>query len=341
MAATMQRVALILLLFILLMNGRHSGNSPPTTFDSLSVTARALPLDEAGDPASFGPLRLTGAWQISSTHRAFGGLSSLTVGDDGALIALNDSGELFGFRVTGPEGKGFVEPLPRSPAEQDWPSWKWDSESMQRDPVSGKVWVGFELLQRICRYAPGFARLEGCVSPPELRAWPPTGSIESLVRLGDGRFLAISEMGMSDMPGMSGAHDVLLWQGYPVDPATPAPVHLGYRPPTGYRPTDAVWIGGDKLLVLNRRLTLADFFTAQLALVTLPKLGQGAVLQSKVIATFVPPGLADNFEALALSHEKGRTILWVASDDNHLFLQRTLLLRFALPDGWANSRPAP
>jgi len=337
----MQRVAVILLLFILLMNGRHNSDKLPAPFDSLSVKVRPIPIEDAGAPESFGPLRLTGAWQLSSPHRAFGGLSSMTVGDDDALIALNDTGELFGFRVTAPEGQGFVEPLPRPGLEKDWPGWKWDSESMQRDPVSGRIWVGFELLQRICRYAPDFKRREGCVTPQEMQSWPVTGSIESLVRFGDGRFMAIAEMGMATTKGMSGAHDVLLWQGDPVDPATPPPVHLGYRPPTGYRPTDAVWLGGDKLLVLNRRLTLAEGFTARLSLVTLPRLESGAMLTSKVIATFAPPGLADNFEALALSHENGRPILWVGSDDNHLFLQRALLLRFALPLDWVSEMPAP
>ncbi|BAK68066.1 hypothetical protein SLG_33910 [Sphingobium sp. SYK-6] len=333
----MQRVALILMLFILLMNGRHGSDMPPATFDSLVVQARAIPLEKAGDAAAFGPLTLTGAWQLTSPHKAFGGISSLLVDDDGAMIGLSDTGELFGFRVSGAEGKGFIEPLPRIAAEQHWPGWRWDSESMQRDPVSGRIWVGFEGLQRICRYAPDFRALEGCVEPPEMADWPVTGSIESLVRFGDGRFLAIAEMAI----GPAGAHDVLLWQGDPVDPATPPPVHLGYRPPTGYRPTDALWLGGDRLLVLNRRLTLADGFTARLSLVTLPPLAEGAILTGKPIATFAPPGLADNFEALALSRQNGQPVLWVASDDNHLFLQRSLLMRFALPAGWVSDAPAP
>lgn len=337
MPAPMKRVALILLLFVLLMNGRHSGNQPPATFDSLSVRARALSAAEVGDQASYGPLRLTGAWQLTGSHPAFGGFSSLEVSDDGALVALNDTGELFGFRVAGERGQGFVKPLPRVGIEQGWPSWKWDSESMQRDPATGRSWVGFEFLQRICRYAPDFKALEGCVEPSAVRNWPLTGGMESLVRFGDGRFMAISEMGTTK----NGAHDVVLWQGDPVDPATPPPVHLGYRPPTGYRPTDALWLGGDKLLILNRRLTLADGFTARLVLVTLPKLEAGAVFSGTIVATFAPPGLADNFEALALSRVMGQPTLWVASDDNHFFLQRSLLLRFALPADWVSDRPAP
>jgi len=332
----MLRIALILALFILLLNGPHIGTAPPAASGSIRVSGRMLSPVPAAEQARFGPLRLIDAWQFTSPHRAFGGFSSMVADDDGGLIALNDSGELFGLRIAR-DGRGIVRPLPRSRAEQDWPKWRWDSESMTRDPVSGRLWVGFEHLQRICRYAPDFARLEGCVSPPEIQRWPLTGSIESLVRFGDGRFMAIAEMARR----ADGMHDVLLWQGDPVDAGTPPPVHLGYRPPSGYRPTDALWLGGDKLLVLNRRLTLAEGFTATLALVRLPALEAGAQLRGEVVATFAPPGLADNFEALALSREQGRPILWLASDDNHLFLQRTLLLRFALPRDWVSKRPAP
>jgi hypothetical protein len=37
-------------------------------------------------------------------------------------------------------------------------------------------------------------------------------------------------------------------------------------------------------------------------------------------------------EALSVDSENGRTILWIASDDNFNPLQRTLLLKFALAD---------
>jgi len=338
MAAAMQRIALILMLFILLMNGRHTIDKPPVPFDNLTVQVRAIPPEDAGPAASYGSLRMTGAWQLTSANKAFGGLSSMFVRDDGSIVALNDTGELFGFRVEGRQGQGFVKPLPRRPDQMDWPSWRWDSESMARDPVSGRVWVGFELQQVICRYSDDFSKRDGCYSPPETWDWPLTGSLESLVRFPDGRFLAISEMA----PGPHGGHDVLLFPGDPGVWPGSRPVHLGYVPPTGYRPTDAVWLGGDRLLVLNRRLTLAEGFTAKLVLVRMPRLEEGAMLRGAVIATFAPPALADNFEALAVSRDAdGRPQLWVASDDNHLFLERSLLLRFALPQDWVSDRPAP
>ncbi len=88
-------------------------------------------------------------------------------------------------------------------------------------------------------------------------------------------------------------------------------------------------------------MTVADWFTARLTLVRMPRLRAGAVLRGEVIASFERPGPIDNLEGLALSHEQGLPILWIASDDNHLILQRTLLFKFALPRDWVSDAPAP
>ncbi len=325
----MRRIFMILFLAMLLLPARHSDKRPLPAAASLSVRARPVVLD-SNHPArrDVGALTLLGAWELTSDHEMFGGISSLHVADDGGIVALSDSGLMFGFDIDGRSGRRpFAAPLPTIAAERNWPIWKWDSESLQYDPQSGDYWVGFELIQRICRYAPAFARLESCASPAALRGWPDTGSIEALARLPEGRFIAISEMGY----GPFGGHDVLLFDGDPAEATTWPPRHMAYIPPQGFKPTDAAWLGGNRLLVLNRRVTPYDGFTAALALVEMPALGEGAVLRAREIARFAPPLLADNFEALALSRENGRTIVWIASDDNHMVFQRSLLLKLALP----------
>jgi len=335
MPSAMRRIAAILFLYVLLINAPAARPDTPLPPTPLRVTAQPLPLPPQA-ARSYGPLRLTGLWRLTGDHKAFGGISALLVEEDGRFLALADSGETTHFSLTG--GPARIAALPRTPATGTEPRWKQDSESMARDPHSGRIWVGFERVQRICRYAPGLTRAEACVEPPALARWPEEGSLESLVRLGDGRFLAISER--ASAPG--GGFDVLLWAGDPVDVATPPPVHLIYRGPPGYRPTDALWLGGDRLLVLERRLTLAEGFTARLALVRMPPLRAGAVLVGEPIADFRRPGPVDNLEALALGRDAaGKPLLYIASDDNRLFLQRTLLFRFALPEDWVRDAPAP
>lgn len=330
MHRAMRRILIVLLLAILLLPAPHKNKPEPFGAGPLLVMARPLPLNSA-DPAQrdLGRLHYLGGWQLNSTHHGFGGISSLLAEPDGQILALSDSGTLMGFHI-GPgkaDRRPFIAPLPIRPQDRARPWWAWDSEAMTRDPATRRYWVGFELQQMICRYSPGFARVEACRTWPEIEAWPETGSIESLARLPDGRFLVIAEMGMTD----DGSHDTLLFAGDPAEAETAAPMHLRYVPPRGFRPTDAVALDERHLLVLNRRLTLQDLFTATLAIIELPaRPSPGGRLKARTLARLAPPLLADNFEGLAVTQEGGRRIVWMASDDNHEFFQRTLLLKFAL-----------
>nr|WP_087575792.1 esterase-like activity of phytase family protein [Sphingomonas sp. CDS-1] len=326
----MRRILIVLLLAILLLPAPHKNKPQPFGSGPLLVRARALSLN-AADPAQrdLGRLHYLGGWQLNSIHHGFGGISSLLAEPDGQILALSDSGTLMGFHI-GPgkaDRRPFIAPLPIRPQDRDRPWWAWDSEAMTHDPATQRYWVGFELQQMICRYSPGFARVEACRTWPEIEAWPETGSIESLARLPDGRFLVLAEMGMT----ADGSHDTLLFAGDPAEATTAAPMHLRYVPPRGYRPTDAVALDDRHILVLNRRLTLQELFTATLAIVELPERPRpGDRLKAHALARLAPPLLADNFEGLAVTQEGGRRVIWIASDDNHEFFQRTLLLKFAL-----------
>ena len=326
----MRRILIVLLLAILLLPAPHKNKPELVTPGPLLVSARPLPLSATdASIGSVGALDYLGGWQLTSPQKAFGGISSLLVRPPGQVLALSDSGTLMGFSVE-PAGRGghpFIAPLPVRREDRDQPWWAWDSEALAHDPATERYWVGFEMLQRICRYAPGFARVEACRTWPQIEAWPETGSIESMARLPDGRFLVIAEMGMTG----DGSHDTLLFGGDPAESGTAPPIHLRYLPPRGYRPTDAVALDDRHLLVLNRRVTLQDLFTATVALVELPAHPRsGDALRARTLARLAPPLLSDNFEGLTVTREGRRTILWIVSDDNHEFFQRTLLLKFAL-----------
>lgn len=331
MPIPMPRPLLILLIAILLLPAPHSDKEAGAVPDRLLIRATPVALN-ASDPHQrrLGPLEYLAGWELSSSHPYFGGISSMVIRPDGRIIALSDSGDLFGFRLGGGSGgmREFIEPLPVRPRERDWPKWKWDSEAMIHDPATGRFWVTFELIQRVCRYAPSFARVEACQEPEAMQDWPVTGGAEAAVRLPDGRFLIFAETAY----GPKNSTQVLLFDHDPAEPG-PAPRLLGYYAPQGYRVTDAVYLGENRLLTLNRRATIYDGFTAKLAVVDIAGLKAGKLLQAKVIASFQPPVLSDNFEALALTREGGRRIVWIASDDNHEFFQRTLVLKFALPEG--------
>ncbi|MET0363119.1 MAG: esterase-like activity of phytase family protein [Sphingobium sp.] len=327
----MERAVLILILFVLLLNGRHPEFRPPSWSANVKVSATPLALfPDQPERRQLGELTYIGGWALHSGKVRFGSISSMTVDGTGRVTALSDGGEVMVFRPGPKHFRAHVYPVAIFPAEEHGPQWRWDTESMAVDPASGRIWVGFEAVMRICRYSMAFARVEQCASPPAAREWPMRTGMESLVRLPDGRFLAIAE----DSPGPKGGHDVLLFAGDPVDPATPPPARLSYMAPAGYLPTDAIAIGGGRMLVMNRRLTLADMFTGVLTMVDIRDLRPGAVLKSREVARLASPVPHDNFEALAMSHENGRPVLWIASDDNGLFFQRTLVLKFAMPPDW-------
>ncbi len=326
----MHRILIVLFLAILLLPAPHKNKPELSKAGPLLVTARPLPLNSA-DPSdrSVGALDYMGGWHLSSPHHGFGGISSLLVDAQGQVLALSDSGTLMGFALTqnAKSRHSFIAPLPIRSQDKDQPWWAWDSEAIAHDPVTDRYWVGFEMLQRICRYAPGFSRVEACRTWREIEAWPKTGSIESMARLPDGRFLVIAEMGMM----ADGSHDTLLFGADPAEETTASPTRLRYVAPRGYRPTDAVALDDRHILVLNRRITLRDLFTATLALIELPdRPKSGERLIARTLARLAPPLLADNFEGLAVTREHGRTMVWIVSDDNHEFFQRTLLLKFAL-----------
>lgn len=333
----MERIAAILVLFVLLMNGRPVEYKRPATAVPITIVARPVALDPSHPGRrALGDLAYLGGWELTSSYPPFGGFSSMHFRPDGQLAMLSDTGEVVTFRPGTGRLPATFRPLPFFGWERYEPNWRWDTESHAVDPGTGRIWVGIELTKRICRYSRDFARVERCRIHPAIQGWPATTGMESLIRMDDGRFLAISE----DATGPAGGVDVLLFPGDPVSVAGEHPVHLGYVPPDGYLPTDALWLGHNRLLVMNRRLALRGLFSGVLTLVDMgaePYAGQ--MLVGREVARLEGPLIHDNYEALALGWEKGHPVLWVASDDNHLFFQRTLLLKFALPREWISGAP--
>lgn len=292
------------------------------------LQATAVPLDP-DDPArvQVGELHYLGGWQLSSGERRFGGISSL-LANHGSFVAIGDSGNIMRFRLD-PKGRVSGQPvfeLAQGPGTDSRKS-KRDSESSTRDPATGQIWIGFEGANELWRYSPDLLRGEAHVKPPEMADWPPNTGPEALVRLRDGRFLVFSEE--AELP--NGANAGLLYAGDPTA-GNLVPLRFGYRAPPGYAVTDAAELPDGRLLILHRRFTLLDGVSAKLAIVDVRGIDAGRTIAGKEIATLAPPLTVDNMEGLAVEREQGRTIVWIASDDNFSAVQRTLLLKFALED---------
>jgi hypothetical protein len=295
---------------------------------SAPVIATALALDPA-DPAHvrFGRLHYLSGWVLSSRQLEFGGYSSLHVDGD-HFLTLADTGHFLSFRMA---RIGRIEDvqfgrLPDFPGRLGIKADR-DSESMAIDPASGDIWVGFEVFNAIFRYSPGFGRATAHRAPPEMQSWPLETGPESMVRLRDGRFVVISE----NAKVKGGAKEALLFPGDPTDPAN-VPIRFSYRPPAGYQATDAAELPDGKLIVLNRHFSFADGFRAALTVVDPGAIEAGGEVEGELLAELRPPLNIDNMEGIAVTRERGQTILWLISDDNQISLQRTLLMKFALAD---------
>lgn len=285
------------------------------TFEPVDLDAGAL------EGKAVGSLLLLAGWSIRSNDPRFGGISAIHVGPDG-VTAVSDAGSLLRFPLPGQTGEARVQPLPAGPGSDRTKSDR-DAEAMVVH--GGRAWVGFERSNAIWRYGRSDWRTETWSAPRAMRKWRGNRGSEAMVRLPGGRFLVFSEGGGGDSP-------VVLFDGDPAIHGTSAKT-LRYRPPPGFRITDAALLPHGRLIFLNRRVSLFGGLEAKLTVAPLSEMAAGALIEGSEIALLRSPLPVDNMEALSVGREQGRTILWIASDDNfNPVLQRTLLLKFALRD---------
>jgi len=308
----------------------------PLLGDDPVFEVHPVSLDEA-HPAlrRVGQLTWLGGVELIGHTPAFGGFSSMRVTGDHFTL-LSDGGNIVSFRMDSRwrlSERGFAE-LPAGPGT-GWGKEDRDSESMTVDPGTGQIWVGFERANAIWRYAPGLVRGEAHAAPPAMAEWPPNGGAESLVRLADGSFIVISETG-------PGAHDkgraAIRFASDPTQHPR-AGFAFTFLPPAGFDPSDITALPDGRLLVLVRQFRVPFDFSAKLVMVDPATIRPGALVRGREIATLARPLIHDNFEGLAITRENGATIVWICSDDNQLFLQRSLLLKFRLEPDPVSPRP--
>jgi hypothetical protein len=271
---------------------------------------------------TIGALDYLGGWSIRSNDPRFGGISAMHVEND-EIVALSDAGSVIRFSVPGRGTQtADIFPLPAGPGSS---SNKGDRDVEAMTAHKGKYWLAFEGANEVWRYSSVNWKSKASAAPTAMKHWPMNAGSEAMLRLKDGRFVLFRE----EKARPDETIKALLFEGDPAIAGTKfKPIR--YRPPNGYRITDAATLPDGRLLFLNRRFGLPNFFTAKLTLAPKPPAGAIKLLSGEEIAHFQLPLPVDNMEALSVTRENGRTILWLASDDNLNPIQRTILLKLAL-----------
>ncbi|NNC73268.1 MAG: esterase-like activity of phytase family protein, partial [Sphingomonadaceae bacterium] len=308
-----------LALFVLLFTGSivllDPGRSEEA-FGDQAIRAVAIPLDVAHPGADrIGSLRYLGGWVLSSDDPEFGGISGLAIGPDG-FVAISDAGGVFRFEL-GADGRivsASIATVPDGPEPENGGAPEKvdrDAEALFRDGETGQYWVAYEGNNMIWRYDANFNAAESSNAVAAMQDWPDNGGAEAMLRLADGRFVVFSEAGN----GPRGSREALLFAADPSE-ADSQPLRFGYRPPGGYRITDAAELPDGRLIILNRRFSLVEGVSVIVTIASLDGLAEDAIIEGRSIARLDPPLTIDNMEAVVVAEENGRAVIWMASDDN-------------------------
>lgn len=265
------------------------------------IDFRAIEFDAAG----LAPLRLAGAWQLTSDDPLFGGISALAI-DRGRLLALSDSGVLVRFSAPGqPPAPAWIGELPNGPGSPGFKRNR-DSEALLRDLNGRGWWVAFENRDELWLYDREFRRAIERI-PLGKHGWGANRGVEGMAA--DGASLLLLPENGDTVMRVTGSRARMM----PIANARG-------------RVSDVTAVGPGRFLAIERRLTPLGFRNALVALA-----GNYAGYRWGR-RTSLPLRPIDNVEALAIERQPdGRRRLWLMTDDNIQPPMRTLLIALDWP----------
>ena len=312
---------------------------PEPGFAPLTVTASPIPEFLRGSPDTrFGALVYLGGLELASSDDNFGSLSGIDFLPDGrTLIAVADKG--FWFRAslteTGGRPTGLADALlgPILDADGRPPTRKAlsDAEALRLMPGDGTLLalVTFEVRAALRAFAgPDFARAlpQPVGLPPFVTGISRNQGLEAVaIAPADGGLAgAVVVIAERSLDG-DGNHRGFILSG-------PEAGAFAIRRSNDFDVTDAAFLPSGDLLVLERRFALPGGFAMRLRQFDATSVRSGATLDGRILIEADDDHFAvDNMEGLAVRPSPdGGAILTLVSD-NGSFLQRTLLLQFALP----------
>jgi len=288
------------------------------------------------DPSQirFGALEFRGGLELTSNNPAFGGISGLHIEPDGAhFLAVTDRGSWLRGRIVYRDGKpvGITEaemaPILGSDgkplAARGW----YDTESLtERD---GIFYVGIERVEQIVRLdyrRDGFkARAEPIKVPPDFKTFRYNKSLECLVAPPRGSPLAGVLIAVTERRlDARGKLRSFLLDGDRV-------TRFSVKRTDDFDVSDCTILPPSDLLLLERRYSLLRGVAIRIRRVPLESLKADALVDGRAMIEADLAYAIDNMEGMAVHRaSSGEMIITLISDDNFSFIQRNLLLQFAI-----------
>lgn len=282
----------------------------------------------------FGALEFRGGLVMTSRAAAFGGISGFRLEADGSrFLAVTDNGAWLRGRIVYRDGRpAAIADAEMAPmlgahgqplAARGW----YDVEALTE--LDGQFYAGIERVHQIVRFdfrTHGFAaRAEPIPVPPDFKSFDANKGIECLAGGAKGSALAGTLIVIAEESlDRTGRHRGFLLKGGKVE-------RFAVTYSDAFAITDCALLPAGDLLLLERHFSPMRGVAMRIRRVPEAAIKAGAELDGQVLVVADLGYQIDNMESIAVHRNgRGETILTVVSDDNFSFIQRNLLLQFAL-----------
>jgi len=306
--------------------------------ESQRIEVRATPIESFDNRDStkvrFGALEFRGGLVLTSSNRAFGGISAFHMEPDGShFLAATDNGSWLRGRIVYRDGKpdaiadAEIAPIlglnGRPIASRGW----FDVESLAE--FGGQFYIGIERVEQILRFdirREGLAaRGEPIVVPPDFKTFVYNKSLECLTGAPSssaiaGNLIVITEQSLD----AAGNHRSFLLKGTEVG-------RFSVKRSDDFDVTDCTILPPGDLLIVERRYSPARGVAMRIRRFPVAAIKDGALVDGKILIDVDLAYQIDNMEGIAVHRNaQGETVITLVSDDNFSAIQRNLLLQFVL-----------
>jgi hypothetical protein len=307
---------------------------------AIEIAGRSIAFDSV-DPSrqDFGRLDYRGGLVLSSSSPVFGGYSglSLTV-DGGELLAISDAGSWLTAKLNYKHGRltdigeGRVGPLTQKDGAPIQRRRDRDSESLMAVRPGGlqrRYYIGFEGRHRLEEYEFKEGAIKGPLRrielPKQLKGMKGNSGLEGATVMRGGPHAGALVMFAERKLNRDGDHT----GAFVKDGKSHA---LRLKRNGEFDVTDLASLKDGSLLILERSFIQSSLkLDMRLRLVPAEKIKPDALLEGETLLEADTRYNIDNFEAMdTLETKDGETLIFLMSDDNFNFFQKTLLVVFAL-----------